>query len=124
MTIAAFLFLLKRIGFFFYDNWRELAILAGIAGVLVASMFVYRSCGRPAKLNEQQIQRAEAAVKQRNDAELKQVLVEADVDAKRIDANVATAKAQTVNEIAESKKKYENMSLDELAAEFERRKNQ
>ena len=100
-------------------------VFLGIAALVIAGLIFKGVTGlfsRKPKLNEQEIQKGEQAVKDRNDAELKKILVDSDVREKEIDANVSNAKAATVNAIEESKKKYENMNTSELAAELEKRK--
>lgn len=119
ITLAAIGFFLKRVFFFVIDNWKVFAMLGAVIVVIV---IFNKACNKPPKLDEKQIQKAEQAVKERNDAALKEILAESDVVEKQIDANVANASTQTVNAINESKKKYENMTTDELAAEIERRK--
>lgn len=121
ITLTAIGFFLKRMFFLVIDHWKAFAI---IFGLIVAVALFNKVCSKPAKLDEKQIQRAEVAVKQRNDAELKQILVDADVKEKNIDANVAFSENETLKAAQESRQKYESMSTDELAAEIERRKNQ
>ena len=84
-----------------------------------SSGLTYRWCGnRKAKLNEQQIQKAQDAVKTRNDEKLKQILAEADTAEENIDAGIKQAEINTAN----AKKKYDHLSSDELAKELENRK--
>jgi uncharacterized membrane protein len=114
-----FIFVLKRIGFFIIDNWRVVLIGLAILTVIIASGLTYRWCGnRKAKLNEQQIQKAQDAVKTRNDEKLKQILAEADTAEENIDAGIKQAEINTAN----AKKKYDHLSSDELAKELENRK--
>ena len=83
---------------------------------------VYRSCNKPPKLNEAEIQKGEQAVKERNDKELRDILTNSDIREAQIDANVAYAENKTVQVQHESKEKYRNMNTDDLAAELEKRK--
>lgn len=105
-------------------TWQPKLIALGVLLVLIlVVVFSFKGCGKSApKLNEQEIQKGEQAVKERNDKELRQILTSSDVREAEIEANVANAKAETVNAIADAKAKYANMNTDELAAELERRK--
>jgi len=97
------------------------AVLIGIALILVivASMFTYSWCGkRKARLNEEQIQKAQQAIESRNDEKLKQILAEADTADDNIDAGLKQAEENVKN----AKKKYDHLSSDELAKELESRK--
>jgi len=117
--MTAVLFFLKRVGFFIIDNWRVVLIGLAILVVIIASGLTYRWCGnRKAKLNEQQIQKAQDAIKTRNDEKLKQILAEADTAEENIDAGIKQAEINTAN----AKKKYDHLSSDELAQELENRK--
>jgi uncharacterized protein HemX len=117
--LTAFLFFLKRIGFFVIDNWRVVLIGVALLTVIIAAGLTYRWCGnRKAKLNEQQIQKAEEAIKTRNDEKLKQILAEADTADENIDAGLKTAEENVRN----AKKKYDHLSSDELAKELEARR--
>lgn len=93
--------------------------------LLLLIVFAYRGCSkREVKLNEAEIQAGEKAVKDRNDAELRKILVESEAREAVIDANVANAKAETINAKIESQKKWANSNISELQAEFDKRKNQ
>ena len=117
--MVGLLFFLKRVGFFIIDNWRIVLIGLAILAVIIASGLTYRWCGsRKARLNEQQIQKAQEAIKTRNDEKLKQILAEADTAEDNIDANIKQAEENTRN----AKKKYDHLSSDELAKELESRK--
>lgn len=117
--MVGLLFFLKRVGFFIIDNWRIVLIGLAILAVIIASGLTYRWCGnRKARLNEEQIQKAQEAIKTRNDEKLKQILAEADTAEDNIDANIKQAEQRT----ADAKKSYEGWSTDELAKELESRK--
>ena len=101
-------------------HWRILTI---ITVLLIAGVVVLHSCGkRTPKLNEAEIQKAEQAIKTRNTEELKTILVNAEVREAAIDANLSNAKTRTVEAAAESRKKYEGMSIEDLQKELEARK--
>lgn len=101
---------------------RVVLTVAAIIVLLIVVSMIYKACNKPPHLDEKAIQKAEQAVKERNDAALKEILAESDVKEAQIDANVANASLQTVKAVDEAKKKYQEMTTDELAAEIERRK--
>lgn len=103
-------------------KWARRVVLAlVIIAVIVPVALVWRACKPKVWLNEAEIQKGEKAVKEANDAALKQVLIESDVRAKEISDNSQDATAKTVEAINEAKTKFEGMSRDELQAEFDRR---
>jgi hypothetical protein len=84
-----------------------------------------RSCLTPQpRLDEEQIQRGEQAIRERNDRELRNILVNSDVRAKEINENVAGASLEVYNAARESRLRWANANIDELREEFERRKQQ
>src|SRR5688572_43402 len=89
-------------------NKRTVAILGAICLIALLTILLTRACA-PAKpkLNEAEIQKGEQAVKERNDAALKEILVQSEVREKQIEANVANAEKETVNAIYESRRKWE-----------------
>lgn len=125
MIFALATLLIKIFGFDFEKALRVARwILVGVVAVvvLVASVFVFRSCnGRKVKLNEKQIQDAKIAIAENDRQAMEKVLVESEVAEKQIDGNLVNAKTETVNAIADAKQKAATMTNDELAAELERR---
>lgn len=120
MTLSGLKFILKRGFYFVVDHWKW---FLGVFVVLLIVVTVFRSCGsKPAKLNEAEIQRGEQAIKEQNRKELVEILTAAEVREKAIDANVASAKAETLNAFEAARSKYRGMSIDELQAEFDRGK--
>lgn len=107
--------LIKRIAWFAIDNWRAVLPVVLILGV---SVFVYRACNKPPKLDEKQIQKAQDAIAKRDRAEMERILAESDTAESAIDSNIK--QIETDREAA--KKSYSGYSNDELAAELERRK--
>ena len=104
---------------------RLLLTLFAILIVLAACIGIYRGCkSRTVKLNEAEIQKAQEAIKNRNDEELRKILVDVEVREAVIDETVANASAATVNAQHESKKKWANANISELQAEFDRRANE
>ncbi|HLA96623.1 MAG TPA: hypothetical protein VK612_12945 [Pyrinomonadaceae bacterium] len=103
---------------------RGLYAVAGLIGLIVI-IVVFKSCGKTVpKLDEAEVQRGEKAVKQENDEELRNILVESDVREKVAVNAAVNSKAETVNAIHESRQTWNAANRDELQAEFDRRKNQ
>lgn len=103
-------------------HWRWIVYPLAVIAIIALGMCGYRAWKPQPKLNEKEIQAGEQAVKERNDKELKEILATADAREAEIDANVSNAEAQTEKAKEEAKKKYEGMTVDELAAELEKRK--
>lgn len=117
IALATITFFFKRVAYFLWD-WKHIIAPAMILLVVVA--FFYRACNKPPKLNEQEIQKGEQAVKDRNDKALKEILAASDVREQGIDNSIKAAEDAT----EKAKRNYDNLTTDELAAELERRKNQ
>lgn len=105
-----------------YAHWK-LAASVIVSGVLVllffsASMRVYRWFNPPPKLDEVQIQKGEQAIKDRNDAKLKDILAESDTAVENADTTIKQAEQNT----EDARKTYDSWTTDELLKEFERRK--
>lgn len=109
---------------FVITNRHRFLIGAGILIGLLFVVFLFRSCSVPAspKLNEAEIQRGEQAVKEQNRRELEEVLVAAEVREQQINANLSASRADAINAIADARKRYREMTNDELATEFEKRR--
>lgn len=104
---------------FVVSYWK---IVIPLIAIIIIVVFIQRACkAHSARLNEKQIVAAQQAIAKQDREEMTKVLVESDVQEKQIDQNVADAEVQKVAAIAESKKKAEAMTNDELAAELERR---
>lgn len=103
---------------------RRKIIVALLILLALISLLWLRACMRPTPhLDEEQIQRGEEAVRQRNDARLREILTNSDVRAAEINANVVGASVEVYNATQESKRRWANANIDELREEFERRKN-
>lgn len=119
-----FLFVLKRIWYFIYDNWRVVLPVAVFAVVLIW-VAVHYGCQKPApKLNQQEITAEQQAIAAKDRQTQIAILVNSDVREQAIDANVAAGRNATVNAIADSKAEWSQKSNEELAAELERRAKQ
>jgi hypothetical protein len=120
--ITGLIFFLKRVGFFIVDNWRVVVTALAILLVLIASGLTYQSCQRrSARLNQQEIIDLQKGIAENDRKVLEKILVDSDVREKQIDGNVANAKAETVNAIAEAKKRASELSNEALAEELNRR---
>jgi hypothetical protein len=100
---------------------RLVFTVLGIVALLILVFMAYRGCKSTPQLNEAEIQRGQEAVKQRNDEELRKILVESEAREAVIDANIANAEREKVNAIHEARQKWANANISELQAEFDRR---
>jgi hypothetical protein len=121
MSIALAGLTIANIWGYLWAHKRVVGIVILALTVTLTGFCVYKRVTRP-KLDEKAIQRAENAIAERNTAELKEILAESDVKQEVIAGNVANAEKETERVKEESKKKYNEMSLEDLAAELERRK--
>ena len=111
------LFFAKRVVWFFWDNPRYLVTLLAFIILVLIGMQMKGCFTRTPKFNEDEIRRAQKAIAEDNRKEMVEVLAQSEVREKNIDANVANAKIETVNAYAEARKKYENMSIEQLQTE-------
>lgn len=116
------LFFAKRVVWFFWDNPRYLVMLLAFIILVLIGMQIKGCFTRTPKFNEDEIRRAQKAIAEDNRKEMVEVLAQSEVREKNIDANVANAKVETVNAYTEARKKYSEMSNDDLARELEARK--
>lgn len=119
-------FVLKRAFYFVVDNWRAVGIVAGIFLLLVLIIWGVRACNRPPapKIDEAEIQRGEQAIRDRNRAELEQILTTVEVREREIDANVAGGEWATKQAEKDARDRYGRMTIEELRAEFEKRRSE
>ena len=110
-------FILKRIGFFFIDNWKVIAIAFAI---LFVTVFVYRACNKPPKLDEKAIQKAQDAIAKEDRKQMIEILAESDTKEAAIDSNIKAVEQAT----EDAKVSYNGKTNAELAAELERRASQ
>lgn len=115
--------ILNIIGFI-REHWRSFAI--ALCGCLLATMFLglVRSCNRPPKINEKEIQKAQEAIAKRDRAEMIEVLAKSEADEKQIDANAMDASGRTANAVSQARRQVSELTNEELAREIERRLNQ
>lgn len=114
---------LRVVSFVVRHRWTIAAIALAI--VVIILLMSLRSCLTPQpRLDEEQIQRGEQAIRERNDRELRNILVNSDVRAKEINENVAGVSLEVYNAARESRLRWANANIDELREEFERRRKQ
>lgn len=112
--IKAFRFVLAR--------WRYFAIGAGILLLLIV---FYASCGKKeVKLDEKGIQEAKIAIAERDEKKAAEVLAKSDAQEAIADNHSVEAEKVYINTLKESREKWANTPLDEMAAELERRAKQ
>lgn len=97
-----------------------LMVLIGLF-VLVFTLWMRSCVNKPAKLNEQEVQRGERAVKEGNDKELREIVINSVVREKIADETAANGTADKEKIVSESVKEWSNANRDQLQAEFERR---
>lgn len=119
--MTGILFFIKRCFWFLWDNPRILIVALAVLLLLVIGLQM-RGCFRAKpKLNQQEIIELQKAIATEDRKAMEKILIDSDVREKQIDGNVVNAKMDTVNAIADAKKKASQMSNEELAAELERR---
>lgn len=113
------LFILNIVGFI-TAKWRVLLIIAGVIAVAVVVGMIFKACNRPPKLDEQQIQKAQQAIAEKDRKKMTDILAEYAIVEKQIDANLANADNQRLAAGAEARKRTAGKTNEELAAEIER----
>ncbi len=104
---------------FLYENWRLLAITAGVIALLMVFGLVMRSCQKAPVLDEVQIQKNQNAVASGERKKMEEALVESRTAEKQIDANRADADNQTLKAKDEARKEAKAMSNEDLAKTLE-----
>ena len=103
-------------------HWRIL-LPVGLGLLLISFILFFAYCGKSKPvLDERKIQEAIVAIEQKNDARLKEILVEIEVQEKAIDANVSNGRKELVQAAHDARAKYSNMNTAQLAEELEKRK--
>lgn len=98
-----------------YVLWAVL-IVAGL--VVLFLVIQIRSCfNKPPKLDLKEIQKAQQAIREQDRKEMVEILAESDVREAGITNSIKAAEEAT----EKSKRNYNQLSNDELAAELERR---
>lgn len=99
---------------------RYFGIGLAVLVLLIAIVFTYRSCSRPAKLDEAAIQKAQNAIAENDRRKMIEVLAESDTKEAEIDSTLK----QIEIDRERAKKNYIDKTNAELAAELERRARQ
>jgi hypothetical protein len=109
-------------------NWAKknklAALLVGIVVILLVVLFInwLFGGGTKSKLDEPAIQRGEQAVKDGNDKELKEIIVNSVAQEKIADQVAANGTANKEAIVKEAQQTWGNANRDQLQAEFDRRK--
>lgn len=111
-------FFIKRCAWFLWDNPRILVVGLALLLLLIIGLQMKGCFRAKPKFNEAEIFRANQAIETQNRKEMEEVLAASEVREKAIDGNVANAKVETVNAYADARKKYANMTPEELQAEI------
>lgn len=113
------LFLANLAGFV-VAKWRLFAVLAGILLLVVLIALASRACRSQPKLDHEQIQKAQQAIREQDRKEMIQVLAESDAREQAIDNSIKAAEQAT----EDAKQNYTGLTNDELADELNRRAKQ
>jgi ABC-type uncharacterized transport system auxiliary subunit len=111
-------FFIKRCAWFLWDNPRILIVGLAVLLLLVVGLQMKGCFRAKPKFNEAEIFRANQAVETQNRKEMEEVLVQSEVREKAIDGNVVNAKKDTINAYADARKKYAEMTPEQLQAEI------
>lgn len=98
---------------------RMVAIGGAIVLVVILAFAFTRSCRNRPVLNEKELQEVNEAIETRERKKMEEVFIKVEAKQAEIEANVTNAKVETVNAIADAKKKVSEMSDEELAAYLE-----
>lgn len=101
--------------------WMQILVVVGIVALVATISLYFR---KKPKLDQKQIVEAQQAIAEQDRAKMVEILAISDAKEAEADGYVANSKVETVNAIQESKKKWNELSNDELAKELERRANQ
>lgn len=122
MIFAIANLLMKLLGLDFETaiKYARLALIA-IVGliVLITTVFIFKACNRPPKLNEKQIQKVQQAIEKQERTEMVETLAQIEVETKQIDANLANADNEKLKAFIEARDKARSMTNEELAKALE-----
>lgn len=137
MVIGGVVLTWAVVGSFIKRHWKAIAVTILVL-IVVASIYTCSQRSN-ARLNEQQTQEAIVAIQERNSEKLKETLAESDLEIEKAEGNLAVANQNVKNaegntKLAEQeriaaeaqtkeilKRKYDDLSFEQLAAEAERR---
>lgn len=96
-------------------------VLLAIVGLIVVTItiFVFKACNRPPKLNEKQIQKVQQAIDKQERTEMVETLAQIEVEQKNIDANLANADNAKLKAFEDARKKARSLTNEQLAEALE-----
>jgi preprotein translocase subunit SecF len=98
---------------------RILFLVAVAVVVIVPTVFIYRACNKPAKLDEKQIQKVQKAIAKADRAEMEQTLVESRLAEQQIIEDTEEAEVIKEQTVKDARKEAEAMTNKELAEALE-----
>ena len=101
-----------------WDNPRILIVGLAVLLLLVVGLQMKGCFRAKPKFNEKEIFEMNQAIETQNRKEMEEVLVQSEVREKAIDGNVVNAKKDTINAYADARKKYAEMTPEQLQAEI------
>lgn len=127
--MTGFIFFAKRFFLFWWDLavriatylWthpRVFVITLAVLLLLVIGLQMKGCFKAKPKFNEAEIQKAQQAIADQDRKAMVEVLAASEVREKTVDTNVATGKTEMINAYADARKKYDDMTPDELQAEI------
>jgi len=108
--------LVVRIATYLWTHPRVFVITLAVLLLLVIGLQMKGCFKAKPKFNEKEIFEMNQAIERQNRKEMEEVLAQSEVREKNIDGNVANAKMDTINSYAEARKKYSEMTVEELQA--------
>lgn len=114
-------FIARIFGFDINLAQRIVIIASAVLALLVVCFTVVSIKGcftRTPKLDEVEIQKAQQAIAEKNNKQLRQILEQSDARVAEVEKNVNQAETNTKKAV----RNYDNMNISELAAEIEKRK--
>lgn len=100
-------------------HWRLVAGAAAVLVLVIGIALILRACNKPPKLDLEEIQKAQQAIREQDRKEMIEILSNSAVQEQGIDNSVKAAEEAT----AKAKRDYSKLSNDELAQELEKRLN-
>lgn len=113
-------FILKRAFYFVVDNWKGIAVFAGVCLAFVVMLLMFKACDKPPKLEQKEVIKAQQAIAKEDRKEMVEILAASDVKEQGIDNSIKAAEQAT----EDAKKSYSDYSNADLADELNRRAQQ
>lgn len=114
-------FIARIFGFDITKAQRIVIIAIAVLCLIIVLLFIVQIKGcftKEPKLDEAEIQKAQQAIEQKNNKQLRQILEQSDARVAEIEKSVNQAEANTKKAV----NNYDNMNTSELSAEIEKRK--